>query len=274
MRVTAHTEPGGSEPNEDWVSFTEDLVVVLDGATSRTETGCVHGVAWFVRKLGLSLMSLAGDPSTALVEALAGAIEHVASLHPECDLSHPATPSAAVGMLRQRANQLEVLVLADVTAVIEGTDGSISVLTDGRPDSAAGQLADALALSIDDEHRQDALRAVKRAQLRARNKPGGYYVASSDPTAALEATTDTFEVPDISTAALLSDGAARVIDLYGLMSWPDLVAILDQDGPGVLINSVRSAEAADPTTTRWPRSKLSDDATVAFARIAGAFRRP
>ncbi len=43
-------DPG--TPNEDWVAVTSDLVVVLDGATVRTETGCVHGAAWYTGELG------------------------------------------------------------------------------------------------------------------------------------------------------------------------------------------------------------------------------
>jgi len=39
-------------PNEDWTAVTPDLVVMLDGATVRTETGCIHGAAWYARKLG------------------------------------------------------------------------------------------------------------------------------------------------------------------------------------------------------------------------------
>lgn len=265
MRVTAHTDPGGSAPNEDWVAFTEDLVVILDGATTRTETGCTHGVAWYVRQLGLSLMREADRDDRTLVEALAAAIEHVASLHPECDLDHPGTPSAAVGVLRLRAGQLEALALADVTAAILTDDGSVHLLTDDRPDRASPKLAEALALPVSDERRQDALRAAKQIQLAGKNKPGGYYVASSDPSVAVESATRSFDAGTVWSAALLTDGAARAVVLYDLTTWPGLLTSLDDDGPAALIRAVRAAEASDQGTQRWPRSKPSDDATVAYA---------
>lgn len=47
MRVATATDPGHPlRPNEAWVAAAQGLIVVLDGATARTDTGCVHGVAW------------------------------------------------------------------------------------------------------------------------------------------------------------------------------------------------------------------------------------
>jgi hypothetical protein len=42
MRVAVATQAGDPKtPNEDWAFASERLVVVLDGATPRTDTGCV-----------------------------------------------------------------------------------------------------------------------------------------------------------------------------------------------------------------------------------------
>src|SRR4051794_17523423 len=96
--VAVATEPGGAAPSEDWAAASADLIVVLDGATARTETGCVHGIAWYANHLGTALVAGAatGHP---LSDVLRDAITNVAKLHPECDLSHPGTPSAGVGIL-------------------------------------------------------------------------------------------------------------------------------------------------------------------------------
>ena len=61
--------------------------------------------------------------------------------------------------------------------------------------------------------------------------------------------------------ALLSDGAARLTEVYHLMAWPALVDVLRDEGPAGLIQRVRAAEASDPDGTRWPRHKARDDAT-------------
>src|SRR5437588_9355589 len=53
MRVSTVTEPGDpARDNEDWVTADPDLVIVLDGATARTATGCAHGIAWYARNPG------------------------------------------------------------------------------------------------------------------------------------------------------------------------------------------------------------------------------
>jgi hypothetical protein len=63
------------------------------------------------------------------------------------------------------------------------------------------------------------------------------------------------------------------VDLYELMTWSDLLATLDSSGPASLVRSVREAEVTDQTTERWPRSKPSDDATVAYATPEAAGSR-
>jgi hypothetical protein len=45
---------------------------------------------------------------------------------------------------------------------------------------------------------------------------------------------------------LLSDGASRLVDLFELATWEELVALQDASGPAELPRQVRAAEAVDP----------------------------
>ena len=46
MQVTIAAEPGSlSRANEDSTAAGPDIFVLLDGATARTDTGCIHGVS-------------------------------------------------------------------------------------------------------------------------------------------------------------------------------------------------------------------------------------
>jgi hypothetical protein len=45
---------------------------------------------------------------------------------------------------------------------------------------------------------------------------------------------------------LLSDGASRLVDLFELATWEELLALLDENGPDELLRQVRAAEATDP----------------------------
>jgi hypothetical protein len=67
---------------------------------------------------------------------------------------------------------------------------------------------------------------------------------------------------DLHRAVLLSDGASRLVDLFELATWEELLALLDASGPDELLRQVRAAEAVDPQGRQWPRTKRSDDATA------------
>ena len=81
--------------------------------------------------------------------------------------------------------------------------------------------------------------------------------------------TGTIPLTRVRRVALLTDGAARAVDPFGLFDRRGVLNLLGAEGPDALIGRVRQIERTDPEATRWPRNKASDDATVAFCdRIA------
>ncbi|MFD8564958.1 integrase [Streptosporangium canum] len=265
MQVTFATAPGGAAaPNEDWVGSTPNVVVVLDGVTvpSMMGTGCEHGTPWYVRQLGTHILAAVENaPATALTGLLATAISAVAALHEgACQLGHIGTPSAAVGILRRNAETIDYLLMADVTIVIDDGRGLL-IFTDDRVEKTRR-----FSLQADDS---PAARAANIAthRTRFRNQPGGYWVAASDPAAAMEAVTGSLPSSTGRRAALLTDGAACAVSPYELMDWEAALSLIEQNGPCALIDQVRRAELADPDSDRWPRYKVSDDATVALCLL-------
>ncbi|MET7609839.1 hypothetical protein ABZX97_01870 [Streptomyces seoulensis] len=267
MRVAIETQPGGAGPNEDWVAATPTLAVVLDGlSTAGLETGCRHGVPWYVAQLGSQLVAALASPDVSLTAGLAGALERVAALHPACDLSNPGTPSATVAVLRQRGSSLDHLVLADSPIVLEEADG-FTVLSDLRVDEVLPELrAEVEQYETHTTEHKEALRRFVTAQRQTRNTPAGYWVAASDPEAATHALVGSTPINRLRSAAVLSDGASRLVTEYGMATWSEVFTILRNGGPQELIATVRKVEATDPTGRRWPRYKSGDDAAVAFCR--------
>jgi hypothetical protein len=259
--VQVATQPGSPEkPSEDWAHASQDLVVVLDGATARTETGCAHGVHWYAAQLGTALVDLARDRHADLTEVLRQGIERVAAAHPQCDLQHPGTPSAGVAILRPDGRYL---VLGDVSIVADGPTEPI-VVVDPRVDTTGrAERAEVNRHLIGTPEKAAALIPMKHAELAARNMPGGYWIAAADPAAAAHSLTGTLALQTGSRAAVLTDGAARAVTL-GLMTWSGLLDQLAKRGPMDLIAFVRQAEVSDPLGARWPRNKASDDATAAL----------
>jgi hypothetical protein len=269
MQISLATDPSTPDwPNEDFAAAAPDVAVLLDGAGTPggRESGCLHGVAWFTRTLGGLVMAETLDTSRSLTDALSIAIEQVATLHAgSCDLGHPAAPSATVIMTRRLGEALEYLVLCDSILLIQPEDGEPQVVTDTRLDQLSARLRPAYRRLPATSPEREAGRQEYLAQLdAARNKPGGYWVAATDPDAARHALTGTEPVASLASVALMSDGASRLIERYRQATWARISAILADSGPDALIGEVRAIEAADPIGERWPRSKLRDDATAVY----------
>lgn len=268
FHVDFATEPATADrTNEDFIAYDDTTLVLLDGAGTPpgSESGCSHGVPWFVTQLGNRLLSQASGATGDLTEALASAIETTAGLHRHgCDLNHPGSPAATVIIARAAASHLDYLVLADSTLVLD-TDQGHRVITDNR-EADAGRLLrqemDQLA-SGSGEHTRALRRYVEDLRAR-RNRPDGFWVASSDPIAAAHALTGAMPLSQLHAFAALSDGATRLVDRFHQLTWPQAVHLLADDGPSALIKLTRQAEASDPTGSRWPRGKAHDDATAAY----------
>ncbi len=269
--MTRHTdsasEPGSlSVPNEDIALLGPDFFIVLDGLTARIETGCNHGVPWYVATLADTLSTYAADYT--LEDLLRMSIDHVADLHRDtCDLSAAGTPAAAIGLVRIHRDHLSYLVLGDVSLAFD-LGSEVQVITDSRMrDANAALQVEVNLLAANSPHKEAALIRMKQAELAIRNTQEGYWVAAAQPEAAEHALTGEIAISNVLNVALLTDGAARCVDLFGTHTWSDVFKILEDGGAATLLQEVRAIERSDPLAQHWPRNKVSDDATVIFCHL-------
>ncbi|WP_346042626.1 hypothetical protein [Actinomadura chokoriensis] len=231
--------------NEDFVAAGPGWVVLLDGATAPpgVDSGCRHDPAWLVRRLGGQVAALlALEDGKPLPDLVAEAIKVTGEAHTgTCDLLNPDSPSATVSLLRRRDAVVEWFVLADSPIVVDV--GEVRVFRDDRVDHLPSY----------------TLEGVRES----RNSPGGFWVASTKPEAAYEGLTGEVPVEGLKRAAVLSDGASRLVERFGHMEWDDLLQLLDEEGPTELVRRTRAAEA----TGTKPRGKQYDDATAVFVRF-------
>ena len=278
MRVLLASEPGAAErPNEDFAAAVPGAVVLLDGAgyVPDSGTGCGHGVAWYARTLGGLLAAGACDDQVPLPDLLSRGIEQVSVMHAgTCDLRHPATPSATVIIVRERGGTLEYLVLCDSVLLLLRRAGEPSAITDTQLEETTTRLRPAASLPAGTPEYDAAWRAYAQRVEAARNRPGGFWVAAADPSAAAHAVTGAEPLAALSAVALLSDGASRLADRFQLATWAEIGASLTGEGPAGLIQRVRVAEAGDPRGERWPRSKIYDDATAVLWTMAAGPEAP
>ncbi|MEV0385653.1 integrase [Nonomuraea sp. NPDC050643] len=247
--------------NEDFTGAVPMAAVLIDGAgIPGAESICSHGVAWYAGRLGgglLSLLPLARD--RGLPALLAEAIERVTDDHRDtCDVADPISPSATVAMLRLSGGLLEYLVLGDSSLVLDRADGAPLVVSDPREVIISRSYEPALeAVAKGGEEYRRILQALRAN----RNQAGGFWVAKDDPGAADEAITGSRPISELTGAVLLSNGASRVVDRFGLTDWPGVMAVLASSGPDEIIHRVRQAEARDAVA--------ADDATITYCTDLG-----
>ncbi len=269
VRFATVAAPGCT--NEDYALAVGNLVAVFDGVTQPhgIDTGCVHGPAWYVRRLVAHLYSAySANPETALPPMLADAIDAVRDDHGgRCDLTNPATAASTVCALKVSGDQAEYLVLGDSPMVVDvGTE--ITVITDNRFRTTVARIRERTLVpgGVGSAGQTDRIRQFTPEKYQHINRAGGYWLAAADPSAAFEAVAGAISVlgpAPLRRAALLTDGASCAVDDYRLYDWSALLDLVTGPGPAELLRQVRAAERADPAGAANVRYKRHDDATVA-----------
>ncbi|RJQ77826.1 hypothetical protein D5S17_15570 [Pseudonocardiaceae bacterium YIM PH 21723] len=232
--------------NEDLALTGANWIAVLDGATASpgVDSGCRHSVTWLVRRLGAELARSLSTSEHSLADQLSEAIAAVRAQHGGgCDLRNRSSPSSTVSLLRWGPEWTDYLVLADSPILLDTGHGVVLV-----HDDQIDHLPEYTVAAVES----------------SRNRPGGFWVASTDPSAAYRGVTGRVATRDLRRAAVLTDGVGRWVDRFGLGDWAELLESLDKRGPAEVIDEVRIAEyAADPER----RGKRHDDATAVVLRV-------
>jgi hypothetical protein len=252
--------------NEDFVLATPDVVVLLDGAglPPEADTGCGHGLPWFVRTLAHAFVDLAGDNRTSLREALRASIVTTAQAHQDtCDPMHPFSPSATVVAVRGNGDLIDWLVLSDSTLLL-ASQSEVSAYSDQRVKQVATTQRSALRRAA--VGNRALWTELAEEERRLRNQVDGYWVAAGDPKAADYVIDGTVARRNLVGAVLLSDGAARPVEPFAVASWDDCFDWISSKGPASWISRVHEIDDSDPERTRWPRSKVHDDATAVWVQ--------
>ncbi|MCW7945176.1 hypothetical protein AAW14_25000 [Streptomyces hygroscopicus] len=275
MRVSSASAAGSvRKPNEDFLAVSPCVALVLDGLTSPPElgSGCIHGTPWFVSELGTHLLREATcRPEVPLADCVAEAIVRVADLHrATCDLTHLGTPSCSVALVREGTHTVDHLSIFDSVILLDGP-GGLKVFSDLRVDGYAQQEhKETTRYRIGTREHQQAVSRLVAAQRPHRNVETGYWVAAANPAAAYNALTGSVPRSEVTRGAIMSDGASCLVEDYELTGWPDLLDLLETEGPDEAISRVRQAERTDPSGERWPRYKASDDSTAVFCLLDGS----
>lgn len=259
MKVYAAQHPAASD--EDRIFVSDTGVIALDGATSFAASRL--STKEYVETLGTYMRDRL-DGHEELTTILYDAIELTTQ---DLRLSPDNAPSSTVAMIRLRDMHFEVLALGDSSVSIGNQDGSVETLCDNRlnalnfPEASRYRERLASGSGYDSEHLA-LLRSLQRRQRECRNRPGGYWIAETDPNAARQALMRKYPTKGVSWAVAATDGVTDLLPVMTL-SWPD-IARCDSAGLADLLAKCHRWEAEyDPDGAICPRAKRHDDKSVA-----------
>lgn len=246
--------------SQDRAFFAPSAAVVLDGASPFLPVDVETGL--YVDTLGGEIVDrLSTKPYHDLPDVVAEAIR--ATTNTLGLASADASPSSTIAVVRDRGETVDLYVLGD-NAIFYGHGQESAVLADGRlaalgiPEHRLYRERLASGGGYDAEHR-DLLDRLQRQQRARRNRPGGYWIAETDPAAAHRAVARSVRRHEIRWAVVATDGAYKPMRHLGLDDWR---AVAHQDRRGLLALLKQCADwetTADPDGRELPRAKVTDD---------------
>ncbi|PSR66013.1 MULTISPECIES: hypothetical protein [Nocardia] len=268
MQVHFAQLPASSDA--DRIVITSNSVVVLDGATSFAGSDVPAGR--YAQQLGASITANE-RPEASAVEILENAIGDTA-ISLGMDAWNESGPSSTVAWLRMREDlgRLDALALGDSLIVIGRADGSpAEILCDDRLEQLGLSMSEQYRSRLRagggyDEAHRSLLMKLQEAQRNYRNVPGGYWIASADPTAARQALTKSLAVTEVAWVILATDGAADLIAALDV-PWHEIAPLGSAELADLLARCQRWEAEIDPSGAKLPRAKRHDDKTIAVARF-------
>ncbi|SDU67312.1 hypothetical protein SAMN04489733_8102 [Amycolatopsis keratiniphila] len=239
-------------------------VIVLDGASAFVPVLVPPSV--YAEALGAGLgRRLDADPAADLPRVLADTIHEVA-VH--LDLRPGHSPSSTVTILRAHDGWTEILMLGDNLAVLPGrtiTDPRLSRLALEPSRLYRQRLAQ--GTGFDTTHRA-LLRELQTQQAARRNRPGGYWIAEADPSAAQHAIVHRIRSDAVPWAVLATDGAYKPMRHLEITDWHAISTMADHELMDIVTRCHTWERDIDPDARVLPRAKRHDDKTLVTARFS------
>lgn len=273
------SRPGDNHPktNEDFVYAGVRSLIVLDGATGLSDplwNSSVSPARWFTQTVGEELaatLESEDDLDNVIRRALAKARKQWERFPGATTSSPQDRPTAAMALVRVSGTALEWAVLGDCRVLLKTSTRVEEYLPNEIRELDANAIRELMRISAA-MHQSPAEARKKMTKTlctnRAlQNKPGGYAILDIDGCGITGLLTGTAPVNDIQAVAVASDGFADLWDGLGLSTPAEILNGLDDATIAKWVDTAFAARAADPEYWQYPRFKLQDDTSVAWARF-------
>ncbi|MEW5423113.1 protein phosphatase 2C domain-containing protein [Amorphus sp. 3PC139-8] len=267
--------PGNpARANEDAFGTAGNFAWVIDGATGVGAFECLEGpsdAAWLSATASEILAERIGAGTDDLRSLLAETIDLLAQRFDEAVVRPPEArhqrPTAAILIARFDPDGIEAIELGDCLLIARGGEGRFGSVGLGRPGREVEQAA---AKQMHDHGATLDHPEVRRRMREGRdrhNTPEGYWIFGLDPEVVDHARTHRLDLAASQTALLATDGFAALFEDYGRYSPEAALEAATSRGLAALGEELRMVEhGEDPSCRRYPRFKVSDDATALLVR--------
>lgn len=269
--------------NEDAYGYSDSCAWVLDGSTGLSGRNLISGngssdARWYAEELSRYLGAHLQDVSKPIPDILSDAVSHCRDefLQKLGDTEYtrldvPCTLGVAV---RLNCGVLEYAAVGDCRIIVRKTDGGVSEIYDETLCKLDENTLNAgieaskkygLPLIKCREYMQEQLEAVRLSV----NRPDGYIAMTDDPDAVLGALNGSIPAGEICDVCLVSDGFSQYYDLFGLEpNSADFIEKVSYSDPENMYKELFAAQSNDASCDKYPRFKLSDDATIVYFKLS------
>lgn len=275
------SKPGlGLVNNEDRVGSSTNACWIIDGATKITKPNVIglNEVIWFVTQVSSHLEQSIHQEDLSISFILADILSTIETEYKttfQTETIDEEMIAASILIVRYVNQQLELFSLGDCVAYIQTQDQEITFqnqaikqLEEAKIKKIFSQRQDYSSLSFNEFRQQIIIPELKR--IKQENKDNLVYsVLKINPRSVFGALTCTIPILSSTQILLTSDGFSRMIDPYCIFkNYKEFLAFLDKSNEDELFHLLRITEKNDPNAMKFPRLKISDDASLILSIIS------
>lgn len=287
--------------NEDYIRFRDGrYALLLDGSTGLAknvlpkELGFQTTAQWFVNRIGevadavvcgerIPAGAMNSEQSKGIRDVFYSCMEvckrEYAKWVPEQETLSArerriAEPSASLGFVWEKEESVELLLLGDLTVILEFSDGKVEVVKDASVEKLDARAIEVLVresqtnqISVLEAMKCDSVAEVLKENRLKKNsgEPDGYWILGLDEEALEHATIFKWDKKHAPEQILMcSDGFAAFDEKYGLSGGcaEKFLHTAEEQGLEWMYRKLRDVEEEDAKCNKYPRFKKSDDAAA------------
>lgn len=277
LSVNGYVSGKGEVSNEDRIYSSENLLVVIDGATGLNGIHLTESdtdAAWLSQRLCSLLSEWLPDTGSTVPEILKRAAAQIKSELDKMgyDRYDNSYPSAGVAIARLNKNTLECFSLGDVPVIITQKDNNLRYICDGALSARDDKVIEEMKKIHEKtgctvaQARQQVNDILLKNRLEM-NQEGAYYCFEPTGAGIDFITHEDIPIEDVSHIALMSDGFYAAVSCFKIInSRKELMRQLAYGKADSILNSLKSMAYEDNDLNRFPRFKIMDDASVIVAK--------